>query len=264
MRDPSWRPALVALDIDGTLVDHDGVMPAEIIEAITQVKQAGVPIVIATGRSWHATVPIIERLELPPGSHVCTNGAVVASYPPYTVERAITFDAAEIIAKVHAFAPHAAIAVEDPGQGYRLTKPFPDGELAGVLTYESVEQLGVEPVTRVIVRDSDADDTNFRALVEQLGLQGVSYFVGWTAWLDISPPGVNKATGLDWICTRLGIDPAAVLAIGDGSNDVDMLRWAGRGVALGDGSELAQAAADVVAPGFHDGGTWRELQRWFA
>ncbi len=264
MLDPGWRPALVALDIDGTLVDHDGVMPNEIVEAIAQVKQAGVPIAIATGRSWHATLPIIERLELPPGPHVCTNGAVVASYPPYTVERSITFDAAEIIARVHALAPHAAIAVEDLGRGYRLTKPFPDGELAGILTYENLEQLGTEPVTRVIVRDDDANDTDFRALAEQLGLQGVSYFVGWTAWLDISPPGVNKATGLSWVCAHLGIDPTDVLAIGDGSNDVDMLRWAGRGVALGDGSALAIAAADHVTDSFPEGGTWRELRTWFA
>jgi len=61
----------------------------------------------------------------------------------------------------------------------------------------------------------------------------------------------------------LGIPASAVLAIGDGNNDIEMLRWAGRGVAVGDALEQVRAAADAVTADFDDGGTAVELNRWF-
>ena len=64
--------------------------------------------------------------------------------------------------------------------------------------------------------------------------------------------------------SRYGIDPADTLAIGDGRNDIEMLRWAGRGVALGDAPWEVRAAADDVTANFEDGGTAAELNRWFA
>ncbi|WP_155737608.1 HAD hydrolase family protein, partial [Cutibacterium acnes] len=75
--------------------------------------------------------------------------------------------------------------------------------------------------------------------------------------------GVTKASALDALCRLKGIDPKDVLAIGDGNNDIEMLQWAGRGVAIGDASEQVQAAADDIAPCFEDGGTAVELGRWF-
>ena len=57
--------------------------------------------------------------------------------------------------------------------------------------------------------------------------------MGWTAWLDLAPVGVSKASGLDHVAGPLGVAPADVLAIGDGRNDIEMLQWAGRGVAMG-------------------------------
>ena len=88
-------------------------------------------------------------------------------------------------------------------------------------------------------------------------------FVGWSAWLDIAPEGVNKATALADVVAGLGVDAADVLAIGDGRNDIEMLTWAGRGVAIGDACAEVQAAADHVTGGFADGGTVEELDRWF-
>ncbi|MET0844373.1 MAG: HAD hydrolase family protein, partial [Mycetocola sp.] len=85
---------------------------------------------------------------------------------------------------------------------------------------------------------------DFLSVVERMGLHKVSYNVGWTAWLDIAPDGVNKSTALERVRGLLDVPRSRVLAIGDGRNDVDMLEWAsaeGRGVAMG------QAPAEVVA-----------------
>jgi hydroxymethylpyrimidine pyrophosphatase-like HAD family hydrolase len=262
-RTASWRPRLVALDIDGTVVDHDGALPEAIRKAVGMVLDADVPVVLATGRSWHGTRPVFDELGLPPGLSVASNGAVVVSYPPQQIRKAVTFDPREVIKKVVQFAPGTLIAVEEIGRGYRLNGHFPGGDLTGEMIIESIEQLSARPVTRIILRDPDRSDEDFTSLARHLGLQGVTYFVGWSAWLDIAPLGVNKASALQDVADDLGIDPVDVLAFGDGRNDIEMLRWAGRGVAIGDAPEDVQQAADVVTDTFADGGPVAELFHWF-
>lgn len=260
---PRWRPRLVAFDVDGTLVDHDGRLPAAVATGVADVLRAGVPVVLATGRSWHSTRDLVDRLALPPGPAVCSNGAVIVSYPPEHIVKAITFDPREVIDQVVEFAPDTLIAVEEIGRGYRLNGHFPGGDLTGEMIIEDAAQLGSRPVTRVILRDPTASDADFIALADHLGLHGVTYFVGWSAWLDIAPQGVNKATALADVAAELGVCAADVLAFGDGRNDLEMLRWAGRGVAIGDAPAEVQAAADDVSDRFADGGPVAELQHWF-
>jgi hydroxymethylpyrimidine pyrophosphatase-like HAD family hydrolase len=104
---------------------------------------------------------------------------------------------------------------------------------------------------------------DFITLAQHLGLQGVTYFVGWSAWLDIAPDGVNKATALAQVAADLGVKAEDVLAAGDGRNDIEMLQWAGRGVALPEAPPEVQAVANAVSPPFAEGGLVPELLRWF-
>jgi hydroxymethylpyrimidine pyrophosphatase-like HAD family hydrolase len=153
--------------------------------------------------------------------------------------------------------------VEEVGSGYRINAPFPPGEMTGTIEIVDVDNLVSRPVTRVIVRDPDSSPEDFIELAERLGLHGVSYFIGWSAWLDIAPEGVHKAMALADVCARHGIEAPDVLALGDGRNDIEMLGWAGRGVAMGDApDEVKQAATDVTGR-FDEGGTLAELRRWF-
>ena len=126
-----------------------------------------------------------------------------------------------------------------------------------------VEELVARPVSRVIIRDPESSAEDFVALAEELGLHGTDYVVGWTAWLDLSPVGVSKASGLDHVARALGVEAAEVLAIGDGRNDIEMLTWAGRGVAMGQSVESVLDAADAVTDSVHDDGAAVELERWF-
>jgi 5-amino-6-(5-phospho-D-ribitylamino)uracil phosphatase len=259
----AWRPRLVALDVDGTLVDRDGLLPIAVGKAIDLVLAADVPVVLCTGRSWHGTRPLVDEMGLPPGPSVCSNGAVIVNYPPQEIVKAITFDPREVISRVEEFAPGTLIAVEEIGRGYRLNDHFPGGDLTGEMIIEDVEQLSSRPVTRVILRDPTRSEKDFIALARHLGLSGVTYFVGWSAWLDIAPEGVNKATALAEVALGLGVPAADVLAFGDGRNDIEMLRWAGRGVAIGDAPAEVRQAADAVSLPFADGGPVSELRRWF-
>jgi Cof subfamily protein (haloacid dehalogenase superfamily) len=260
---PDWQPRLVALDIDGTLVDHAGVMPDSVYDSVQRVLAAGSHVVLSTGRSWHATKPIFNMLDLPPGYAVSSNGAVVVTYPPVDVIREVTFDPTDVLDRVEHFAPQALVATEEVGVGYRVSDLFPEGDLHGEITKVTAAELRSKPVTRVVVRDPNSSVPDFIALARQLGLHGVSYYIGYTAWLDIAPEGVHKATGLGEVCARLGVDRQDVLALGDGRNDIEMLRWAGRGVAIGDAPEEVKRVADAVTDNFAEGGTPNELARWF-
>ena len=181
----------------------------------------------------------------------------------FELTEVVTFDPSDVIERVLAEHPTASLAAEVVGQGYRVSRLFPDGDLHGDIEVVSVEELAAGDVTRIVVRDPEATDSDFIQLAERLGLHGVSYFVGWSAWLDIAPAGVNKATALAEVAAGLGVAQADVLAIGDGRNDIEMITWAGRGVAVGDATEEVAGAADHVTGTFASGGTTEELRRWF-
>jgi HAD superfamily hydrolase (TIGR01484 family) len=276
-----WQPRVVALDIDGTLfgaphgsgVVDETIAPA-VLEALAAAGAAGVQVVLATGRSTFGITGVLDMLGLPRRSAeqafaVASNGSVTFGYapdrvPPVEILSTVTFDASEVVARLLDHAPHVHVAVEEIGIGYRVNKPFPEGEITGQFTFQSVEELVAEPVTRVIIRDPDATEQDFARLVERVGLHGINYFIGWTAWLDLAPADVSKASGLQDVCARLGVPARDVLAIGDGRNDVEMLQWAGRGVAMGQAVDEVKAAADAVTGTVHDDGVARELSRWFA
>jgi Cof subfamily protein (haloacid dehalogenase superfamily) len=273
--DGGWIPKLVALDIDGTLlawVDGRGTAYEEVRpvvrDAVQRAHDAGAHVVLASGRSPHGMTNVADLLALrsdggDPLWVVASNGAVVFRYPPLEVVHEITFDAREAVRAVLTEHPEALVAVEERGVGYRLNKPFPEGELTGEMLVTDLEEMIAEPVSRVIIRDPDATAQDFVETAARLGLHGTNYVVGWTAWLDLSPVGVHKASGLAEVCDRLGVDRSDVLAIGDGRNDIEMLRWAGRGVAMGQAVEEVRAAADGVTATVHDDGAATELDRWF-
>jgi Cof subfamily protein (haloacid dehalogenase superfamily) len=270
----TFTPKLVALDIDGTLLANapetgaveERIRPP-VLDAIKRAADAGVHVVLATGRSAFSITSVWDQLGLPPdGDQVLTvasNGSVIFSYPPVDVLKTVTFDASEVVRMLLEHVPEAAVAVEEIGIGYRINRPFPEGEISGRMTLQSVDELVAEPVTRVIIRDPHSSEEEFLELAEKLGLQGTNYFIGWTAWLDIAPEGISKASALAEVAERLGIAQQDVLAIGDGRNDVEMLRWAGRGVAMGQAPLEVQEAADDVTATVHDDGAALELSRWF-
>jgi Cof subfamily protein (haloacid dehalogenase superfamily) len=271
----SWRPRLVALDIDGTLLKwiegagqtYEQVAPA-VHDAVRRAHDAGAHIVLASGRSPHGMTRIADALDLHVEGEeriwiVASNGAVVLRYPPVEVIHEETFDAREAVASVLEHHPAALVAVEERGVGYRVNRHFPPGELTGEMTITEVDDIVAGPVSRVIIRDPDATAEDFVALGERLGLHGTNYVVGWTAWLDLAPVGVDKASGLQHVADKLGVAADEVLAIGDGRNDIEMLQWAGRGIAMGQAIEEVIAAADAVTSSVFEDGAAVEIGKYF-
>lgn len=259
----SWTPGLVALDIDGTLVDDEERMSLRVRDAVRRAVEASVPVVLSSGRSSHSMQRVARMLGLVDGWAVASNGSVTYTYDPVEVVSQITFDPAPAVQTVLEHEPEAMLAVEVVGGGYRVNRHFPTGELTGRIWTESVAQLVSEPVTRVIVRHPERSSEDFVSLARALGMDGVNYSVGYTAWLDLAPHGVSKASALAEIAAELDVDQTAVLAIGDGRNDVEMLTWAGRGVAMGQAPDEVKAAADIVTGDLAHDGAALELERLF-
>jgi HAD superfamily hydrolase (TIGR01484 family) len=270
-----WRPRLVALDIDGTLLVPDvegGFSRDEVTEkvrrAVDAVVAAGAHVVLASGRAPLSMTTVLDHLEIPReiGKEVlavASNGAVTFSYPPVQVVDEVTFDARDAVRAVLEHVPDARVAVEEHGVGYKVNRHFPPGELGGEMILTPLEEMMASEVSRVIIRDPESTPDDFVALAERLGLQGTNYFIGWTAWLDLAPEGVTKASALAQVAAKLGVEQADVLAIGDGRNDIEMLQWAGRGVAMGQSPDEVKAAADAVTDTVEDDGLAAELLRWF-
>lgn len=270
-----WRPRLVALDIDGTILKwvegagmtHEEVAPA-VQDAVRRALDAGAHVVLASGRSPHGMTRVADLLDLHAEGNerlwiVASNGAVVFRYPPLEVVHEETFDARPAVEAILARQPSAIVAVEERGVGYRVSRAFPEGELSGDMIVTDVEDLLAADVSRVIIRDPDSTADEFVALAEELGLHGTNYVVGWTAWLDLAPVGVSKASGLEYVARELGLTAADALAIGDGRNDLEMFEWAARGVAMGQAIQDVLDAADDVTGTVYEDGVATELSRWF-
>jgi len=244
-------PLLVALDLDGTTIDHVGALSSAVRDAVSDVVDAGHHLVISTGRSIVATLPIVEMLGLERGYAVCSNGAVTLVLDPerpsgYRIVDTVTFDPRPVLTMLRDVIPNALVAVEDLGVGFKVSGPFPDGELGGEQVAVDWEELVAHPATRVTLRRPEASSEEFMEQVEHAGLHGVSYAVGWTAWLDINPEGVSKGSALELVRRTLRVEPGDTVAIGDQRNDIEMLHWAARGVAMGQAPDEVKDAADEV------------------
>lgn len=256
---------LVALDVDGTVLHEDGTLSEKVIREVRRVRDDGHEVTLATGRSVSMTLPVLEQLELAPEFVVSSNGAIIlkrdAMAPRgYRREHVEHFDPTSVLTSIKERLPHANYAVENETGMYRYTGWFPDGALDIETEKVGFDDLLTTVATRVVVIAPGHDADDFQQAIEDLGLHHVSYAVGWTNWLDIAPAGVNKSTALERVRERLGFSRQRVMAIGDGRNDIEMLRWAGehgRAVAMGQAPpEVLEHASEVTRPDVDDGVAW--------
>lgn len=252
---------LIALDVDGTVLHEDGTLSEAVVEEVQRVQGLGHEITLSTGRSVAMTVPILERLGIAPEYVVCANGAITlrrTGTGAYVREHVETFDPGEVLTTISSHLQGARYAVEDEEGAFLYSGgEFPEGDIETSGTQvEFAELLGVR-ATRVVVISPGHAIEDFLAVVERMGLHRVSYNVGWTAWLDIAPDGVNKSVALERVRRLLTIPRERVLAVGDGRNDIEMLEWAaesGRGVAMGQSpAEVKAVANETTATDVEDG-----------
>ncbi len=231
-------PALVACDLDGTLLRTDGTVSARTIAALDRLDRTGIPFVMVTGRPIRWLDEVYEQTG-PRGPAVCANGAIVYDPSTGTVldHRPIDPDLlAEVVKGLREELPEITFAVEVE-HGHRLlhersyqvrSDAQPDwvrpAELAELLARPAVKLLA-----RVPGHDSDVlAETITRVLGERAQATHSSY----AGLIEISAAGVTKASGLAWVAERYGVQPTGIIAFGDMPNDVPMLTYVGRSVAV--------------------------------
>jgi HAD superfamily hydrolase (TIGR01484 family) len=253
---------LVALDIDGTLLDYRDVISPGVLRAVETARRSDAHVALSTGRPVRWTAPVAEQLRLDGAHHVSSNGAVTFTHAPTALTSTTTFDPAPAVRALLDEVPDAYVAVEVIGRGFRVNREFPTGEISGDVVVEPVHDLVRTPVTRVTVRYAATLPVDFDAVADAVDLRVTSFDVGTVRWLDFAPRHVSKALGLSFVADSLGVHQADVLAIGDGTNDIEMLQWAGHGVAMGQAPVEVKAAADAVTGTLADDGAATEIIRW--
>jgi Cof subfamily protein (haloacid dehalogenase superfamily) len=258
---------LVASDLDGTLLRPDETVSDRTRSALAAAREAGITVVLVTGRPPRSLAPIAERIGLG-GIAICANGAVIwdldsatmVDYSPLAADVA-----ARLVGALRQAIPGARFAVELE-RGFGREAGWADAELLpspDALEADALELI-TGPVTKLLVRHPTLP---FEEVAERArGAVGGDAVVTWAGLrvVEISAAGVTKAFALARLCRRLGIAASEVVAVGDMPNDLPMLEWAGASVAVANADQAVLDAADEVTASNTDDGVARVLERLVA
>ncbi len=256
--------AVVASDLDGTLVRSDGSISDRTRAALSLAESAGALVIFVTGRPPRWMKPVVEATGAS-GLAICANGALVYDLGSGEVVREHALhseSAARLVTALREALPGVQFAVESGlsfghEPGYEPSWAMPNRRVA------EVEDLIADPVSKLLVKHPErAAEEIHEQVVELAGEEAVVTYSG-DVLLEVSGAGVSKASTLAALCEEQGHAPSAVLAFGDMPNDVPMLRWAGHGVAVGNAHESVLEVADEVTAPNDDDGVARVLERVF-
>lgn len=259
---------LIATDLDGTLLRGDGTVSDRTRAAIAGAQAAGLVVVFVTARPPRDVAAIAAHAGIT-GVAVCSNGAIVhdlTSGETHRHERLCSILAGELVAELRLAEPGVSFATE---HGHRLGQEpgFPDFFADTVhhhpLRVDHAEHLVVEDLTKLLVHHHDHGG---EALMHRLrGHARDRFEVIWSGapFVEIASPGVSKGAGLAAFCADLGLAPANVIAFGDMPNDLPMLTFAGRGVAVANAHPEVLAVADEITAANDDDGVALVIERLF-
>ncbi|WP_231114415.1 HAD family hydrolase [Lentzea aerocolonigenes] len=265
------QPRLVASDVDGTLLNPQETVSPRTAQVVSRVLAAGVPFVLATGRPprW---IPRIAQEAGLDGFAVCANGAVLYDIGRDEIVWARTLTPVQlhdIAAAVDSVLEDCTYAVELVGTPkdertfvaeLSYTHPWPEGPHSGLTRAET---LG-HPAIKLLMRHRNMTSAEMVSAISEVlhGEVDLTYSTN-NGLIEASVHGVTKASGLADVAERFGVEREHVIAFGDMPNDVEMLTWAGHGVAMANGHDAAKAVADEVTGPNAEDGVAMVLERWF-
>lgn len=266
-------PQLIALDIDGTLLNSRHEPLPSTIEAVAAARGRGTVVALVSGRDPHMLRILAERigLELEGLVLIGRNGSIVMDAVTGETLWSAAFPAdllGRLVEHLSAFPQVAASAPAGP----RLYSAQPDGHYVRIEAGHNEQELHVvpslahvpEPLTKVLM---SAPAETIQALAGQIAApfhDELTFAFSAPFYYEATLAGVDKGTALLRLCQEAGLDPAATVAFGDQENDLGMLRAAGLGVAMGNAIDSVKEAADVITDDHDSDGIANLLRDRFA
>lgn len=248
------RPALVASDLDGTLLPPDLTVDPELVAAIGDLRAAGVTFVVCTGRMVSSGAAAAESLGAGGGLIVSYSGGAVADLATgeWLVHLPLESSAAaDVVRHARRLGRHLNVFVDDQlyvDQDDRWTEWTTSYLGIDVRVVDDLLELvdGRAP-TKIVLAADPADIVRLLPDLRARWDGTLNVSRSQPHFIEINDRRASKSGALEWLRARLGGDGPAV-ACGDGLNDLDMLRWADLGVAVAEGDEEVRAAAGLVVP----------------
>lgn len=248
------RPKLIATDLDGTIVPHNGEISDRTIEVFRQAKEMGIHIFFVTGRPPRWMGEIRDAFGF--GSAICGNGAMLYDLLEDKVleEWLISVEAQkETVTRLRKAIPEISFAVESHNYFHRERIYIPRWDIGlDNIGVESIEELMVSPALKLLARCSQQElssDEMLEIAHQQLqDIVTVTHSNPYDSLLEISALGVSKGATLARMAARLGVEAKDCVTFGDNPNDFSMLEWAGRSYAMADGHPDGVRYAKAMAP----------------
>ena len=247
------RPKLIATDLDGTIVPHDGNISARTIDAFKRARDLGVEIFFVTGRPPRWMPEIREAFGF--GSAICGNGAMLYDLMGDKVLEEWLIgvpEQLETVKRLRATIPQVSFAVESHHYFHREKAYIPRWDIGlDNIGVHDIEEVIQSPALKMLARCShqnlSSDEMLEIATRELKGLVTVTHSNPGDSLLEISALDISKGTTLAKMAARLGIDASECVTFGDNPNDFSMLAWSGRSYAMSsghpDGAKYAKSIA---------------------
>lgn len=241
---------LIATDLDGTLFGPDHRPEARAVSALNAAADAGIHICAATGRSWFRGLDLATSTGTRLDHFIGANGGHRVDAVTRVLEERIVFSPDTIAAMVAA----ARRELGDVGFGFELVDDVVwDGrfvELSPVNLDGAPRSTAPLPdhrrgeIGKMFIAHPEIGRVDLVDAVGPLVPDEVNVTTSGVEFIELTPPGADKGAAVERLATSLGFTAEDVLAFGDNQNDLTLLRWAGRGVAMGNALDMVKAVAD--------------------
>lgn len=262
---------LCTIDLDGTLFDKDKNISIENIEAIKKAKENGCKIVICTGRPMNGIKPVITKLNLLSDEDyvVCYNGSKIINVGTNEVIfsklidgktiKEIYYEAKKLNLYYHAFRDNEELLTFEHN-------PYTDVEARinnicdHLIDFETIKDDELF-LKCMIVDEKEKLDNAMTTIPKEL-YDKYSIVRSAGIFLEFLNKETNKGLALKALAKHLNIDMSETMAIGDAGNDLDMIRFAGIGVAMENGYDYVKEAADYITASNEENGVAKALNKF--
>ena len=262
---------IIALDLDGTLTNHQKVVTPKTKEALMRAQDEGAIIVLASGRPTYGIAPIAQELGLDQrgGYILAYNGGKIVDWKSKQALYS-KFLPADVIPIIYRYAHehhHALLGYA----GNEIVTESPDDEY--VREESRINKMNIRPVdclldhleanpTKLLMTGTPADMQRAEEEMAELVGNRMDVFRSAPFFLELVPQGIDKAQSLLRLLGTINLTPADMIAFGDGYNDLSMLRLAGMGVAMANAAPEVRAEADYITLSNEEDGIAAALQHF--